>query len=226
MFFLFFLAHLVADFVLQPLWLVQRKRYWSGLLIHGGIVQGCMLALPLLDAQILALWPLMLGITAVHVAADRWKVRVADRFFQPPLIPFLLDQAIHIVTLGMALGLALPAEQVWAMDGTMSIPWAIYAIGYLIAAFAVPIGVMVWLDPAFKHAALAGWARVRCLVASAAVLSLTLWGGVLALPVTLLGLALVARRPVSAHPLDSAPGLFVVLSVAAALGAMLTILPM
>ncbi|MCG8349083.1 MAG: DUF3307 domain-containing protein [Chloroflexales bacterium] len=226
MFFLFFLAHLVADFVLQPLWLVQRKRYWSGLLIHGGIVLGCMLALPLLDAQILALWPVMLGITIVHVAADRWKVQVADRFFQPPLIPFLLDQAIHVITLGVALSLALPMEQVWAMEGRLIMPWAAYAIGYLIAAFAVPIGVMVWLDPAFKHAALAGRARARCLAASAAVLSLILWGGALALPVTLFGLALVAHRPISAHPLDIAPGLIVVLSITAMLGAMLTMLPM
>ncbi len=35
MLYLFLFAHLVADFVLQPFWLVQRKRHWDGLLIHG-----------------------------------------------------------------------------------------------------------------------------------------------------------------------------------------------
>ena len=29
MFYLFLLAHLVADFVLQPYWLVVRKRRWE-----------------------------------------------------------------------------------------------------------------------------------------------------------------------------------------------------
>ena len=31
MFYLFLFAHLVADFALQPFWLVLRKRHWDGL---------------------------------------------------------------------------------------------------------------------------------------------------------------------------------------------------
>ena len=79
MFYLFLLAHLVADFVLQPYWLVVRKQRWDGLLLHGGIVLACMLLLPLADLSALALWPMMLAITAVHIAADRWKVRYGSR---------------------------------------------------------------------------------------------------------------------------------------------------
>ena len=55
MFYLFLLAHLVADFVLQPYWLVVRKQRWDGLLLHGGIVLACMLLLPLADSAALAL---------------------------------------------------------------------------------------------------------------------------------------------------------------------------
>ena len=79
MFYLFLLAHLVADFVLQPYWLVVRKRRWDGLLLHGGIVLACMLLLPLADAAALALWPVMLAITAVHIVADWLKVHHGGR---------------------------------------------------------------------------------------------------------------------------------------------------
>src|SRR6185503_16209413 len=113
MIYLFLLAHLVADFILQPYWLVLRKRRWSGLLIHGGIVLACMLALPLADSRTLALWPLMLAITAVHIAADWWKVNYGDRIPGPPIGPFMLDQVIHVTTLCVALSLALPSDQVW-----------------------------------------------------------------------------------------------------------------
>ena len=104
MFYLFLLAHLVADFVLQPYWLVVRKQRWDGLLIHGGIVLVCMLLLPLADAAALALWPAMLAITAVHIAADWWKVRYGGRIPGPPIGPFLLDQLIHVTTLCVVLG--------------------------------------------------------------------------------------------------------------------------
>src|SRR5215470_8177031 len=115
MFYLFLLAHLVADFILQTHWLVIRKRRWDGLLIHGGIVLACMLALPLIDRAAMALWPAMLGIAAVHVAIDWWKVRYGDRVPGPPIVPFLLDQMIHAVVLTVALSLALPAGRVWAL---------------------------------------------------------------------------------------------------------------
>jgi len=208
MIYLFLLAHLTADFVFQPYWLVVRKQRWDGLLIHGGIVLVCMLMLPLADRAVLALWPAMLGITAVHILADWWKVRRGDRIPGPPIVPFMLDQAIHVATLGAALALALPAEQVWAA-------------AYVIAACATPIAVMIWLDPSFQHTALAGRARIRSLLTGAGGISLALLGGPLALPATLFGLVVVARRPRSAPPLDTPVGFLTVLCVASALGAAL-----
>ena len=224
MLYLFLLAHLVADFVLQPFWLVQRKQRWDGLLIHGAIVLACMLALPLLDRAALALWPLMLLITAVHVAADRWKVRFGDRIPGPPIGPFMLDQLIHFATLCGVLSLVLPSAQVWGLDASPAAHLALYGSAYLIAACATPIGVMVWLDPTFANAALSGAARVRSLLAGSAVVTLTLFGGLFALPTTLLGVIVFARRPRSAHPLDLPTGLMVVACVGAALGAALVMI--
>lgn len=220
MFYLFLLAHLVADFMLQPYWLVARKRYWYGLAIHCGVVLACMGALVLLDPAA-ALWPAMLAITAVHFAADWWKVNYGYLIPGPPIVPFLVDQVIHLATLAAALSLALPQAQVWSLAGSPAARLAVYACAYIAALLAAPIGVMVWLDPASERQALAGRARARALLAGAAVLTLTLVAGAVALPATLLGLALVTRRPRSAHPLDSAEGLLAVLCVAGALGALL-----
>jgi Protein of unknown function (DUF3307) len=221
MFYLFLLAHLVADFILQTDWLVVRKRRWDGLLIHGGMVLACMLALPLIDRAALALWPAMLGITAVHVATDWWKVHYGDRVPGPPIVPFFLDQLIHVVVLTVALSLALPAGRVWALAASPGAPLAIWATAYVAAACATPIAVMIWLDPSFSQAALAGRARIRSLLAGAGVVSLALFGGPLALPATLLGAAMVVRRPRSTHPLDTPIGFLSVLCVGAILGAVL-----
>jgi hypothetical protein len=127
MFYLFLLAHLVADFILQPYWLVVRKRRWDGLLLHGAIVLICMSALPLADHAALALWPAMLGITTVHIVADWWKVHFGNRIPGPPIGPFMLDQVIHITTLAVALSLALPAEQVWTLAASPAAFVAIWA---------------------------------------------------------------------------------------------------
>jgi hypothetical protein len=223
MVYLFILAHLVADFMLQPLWLVRRKQRWDGLFIHVGFVLACMIALIPLEPAAAGLWPAMLAIGAVHLAADRWKVRHADAMFRPPLVPFLLDQAIHAATIAAALSLCLPAAQVWSLHASaLGVP-ALYASAYLVAALAVPIGLIVALDPGFRFAPQAAAARARCLVLAALVVSLSLFAGAVALPATLAGLALAIRRPASPHPLDAPTGMLAVVIAAAALGALLSV---
>jgi hypothetical protein len=223
-FYLFLLAHLVADFMLQPYWLVARKRFWYGLALHCGIVLACMLALPLLDPATAALWPAMLAITAVHFVADWGKVNHGHHIPGPPIGPFMLDQLIHLATLAAVLSLALPPERVWSMAASPATIPALYLAAYIVALLAVPIAVMVWLDPRFEQQALAGRARLRSLLASAAVVSLMLYAGTIALPAMLLGFAVAARRPRSAHPLDSATGVLTVMAMAAMLGAALQLI--
>lgn len=224
MLYLFVFAHLVADFMLQPYWLVIRKRYWYGLAIHCSLVLICMLALAWLDASVLALWPAMLGITAVHFAADWWKVNYGDRIPAAPIVPFLLDQAIHFVTLVGMLSLVLPQEAIWSLEASAAAPIAIYGAALVVALFATPIGVMVWLDPRFEYVALAGRARIRSFMAAAVVIALAVVKAPLALPFTLLALVLVVQRPASPHPLDHPLGLLSVVGMAATMGSLLTML--
>jgi hypothetical protein len=224
MFYNFLLAHLIADFLLQPLWLVRRKRRWEGLFIHVGIVTLCMLPIPLLVPMSPVIWPAIALISAIHLAADRWKVTIGDKLFHCPLVPFLLDQVIHIGTLALVLSACLPAETVWSLAAVPFTREALMGAIYLVAAVATPIGVIVALDPQFKHAALSGPARLRALMCGTAALTLTMLAGALVAPASLIGLALVIRRPVSPHPLDTPQGMAIVLAVGAALGWALTVL--
>ncbi|NTW01588.1 MAG: DUF3307 domain-containing protein [Oscillochloris sp.] len=221
MVYLFIFAHLVADFVLQPLWLVRRKCRWDGLFIHVSVVLLCMLGLIVIEPGTRMLWPAMLAISGVHLVTDRWKVRYADRLFHAPLVSFIFDQIIHIVTIVTVLRFCLPAAALWSLASSpLSLP-AIYATCYVVAALAVPIGMIVALDPTFQHASLATTARLRSMMAATLVLSLALFAGPIALPATLAGVVVVVRRPASCHPLDSPIGLMAVLTVAASLGTIL-----
>ncbi|NJM07209.1 DUF3307 domain-containing protein [Candidatus Gracilibacteria bacterium] len=217
MFVLFLLAHLVADFALQPLWLVQRKQRWDGLLIHVGIVLLCMLALAALEPAVLALWPAMLLISAIHLAADWGKVRYGCRIGGPPIVAFLLDQVIHIATLAVVLSLTAPFELVWGLTPANAMH-ALYAAGYVIVALAAPIALIVWLDPQFQHTARAARARLRSLFVGVGALSLVLFGGALALPLTLLGLVIIVQQTTVLHPLDSLRGRITLLTIAATIG--------
>lgn len=218
MFYLFLLAHLVADFALQPYWLVMHKRQWYGLAIHGAIVLACMLALALIDRAVLTLWPAVLGITAVHAFADWWKIHRADRFLKPAILPFLLDQLIHAVTLIGVLSFALPQQVIWALSATHANA-ALYLAAYIVAGLAVPIGIMVWRDPTFVHVALAPTARLRSFAIGAAGVSLVLFAGVLALPIGLGGVILTMPHQEPAHPLDRVEGRLMVLFLAGLCGA-------
>lgn len=221
MFYLFFFAHLVADFVLQPLWLVRRKRYWHGLLIHVGLVLLCMLALPLAEPAALALWPWMLLIAGLHLAADWWKIHRADAMVRLPIVAFLLDQIVHIGTLALVLSAALPPAEVWSLDAFGAARGALVGGAYIIVAFAVPIGLIVALDPAFQHAGGASMARFRALIMTSGVLALTLVGGAWTLPVMLIGVALTNNLP-ALHPLDTPRGRLAMMIVAAVVGTGLT----
>lgn len=225
MFYLFLLAHLVADFILQPYWLVKRKNRVSGLAMHCGIVLASMALIPLVEPAAVSLWPAMLAITAVHFAADWWKVQHGHRIPGPPIVPFLVDQLIHLATLTLVLGSALPMAQLWSVGSSAMANEAIIASAYVVAAFAGPIAVMIWLDPRFDHLALAGRARIRSFVAAIGVVSLMLVSGALALPAALIGVTVATYRPRSPHPLDAPVGMLTVMAIAALLGTLLVMMP-
>jgi Protein of unknown function (DUF3307) len=131
------LAHVLADFVFQPDWMVARKREPLVLAAHGGVV---------LLTAVAATGSLDLGLlwlVAVHVAVDALKA-LGGR----GLRPFLLDQAAHLVVLA-SLAHARPgiwAEGLWA--GMDVLPGVMLILaGAIIAARAGGFAVGLLMEP-------------------------------------------------------------------------------
>lgn len=199
------LAHLVADFVLQTRGLVARKRTPAGLAAHAALVGLAMV--PVTWDRLDHWWPWLLAITAVHAAIDWAKVRLEGHLSAgsglrlPPIVPFLGDQVLHILTLSAVAALVEGAGPALGNPPPADVWWWI-ASAYLAGTFGLSIALPLWLDPpSLMQRPLA--ARLTVMAASALVLTLA-WQGWPAL-IPLVGLLLyhaaaqqLGRRPVTA----------------------------
>lgn len=123
------LAHLLADFPLQPMWLVRSKERTWGLAVHGAI--HFLTALLLVGSARATLWPQVLALAGFHFTVDVIKYRMS---FTRPLwsvLSYFVDQAIHILSLIVVAGwIATVAPQARGLIDPML---AVYASGYLLA---------------------------------------------------------------------------------------------
>jgi len=196
MFYRLILAHLVGDFVLQNGWLVRRKRTPAGLALHVGLVGLAML--PVVWGQIETWWPGMLLILAVHAAADWSKIRMEPRLSLPPILPFLIDQAVHGLTIAAVV--VLLERDGASLAGTPADPiWWIASV-YLMATYALSIALPLWLDPPSLMRR-SPTPRLVLIGASALVLTLAWRGLPLLIPVVGLGLYQAVARRVARNPL-------------------------
>lgn len=98
-------AHLVADFPLQPDWLIRRKRNPLILLLHAALV----VATAVLALGAWPVWPLSI-LLATHLAMDAVKVF----YLKDTLKTFAIDQAFHLIVIAaMAIGFPRSAPQGW-----------------------------------------------------------------------------------------------------------------
>ncbi len=129
------LAHLIADFILQPYALVVLKRRPVGLAVHSGIHA---LVTAVIAAPFLPRWWIILPLSAVvHYAIDRWKVSSRQTTGLPSLMLFLFDQALHLGALALVVlvaGLPLGRQVGYGSDGLVSTMY--YAVPYVAATFA------------------------------------------------------------------------------------------
>ncbi|MFN2225212.1 MAG: DUF3307 domain-containing protein [Anaerolineae bacterium] len=218
------LAHLFADFVLQTRWLVVRKRTLAGLAAHAAIVGLAMV--PVTWDRLDRWWPWLLVVTAIHAALDWAKLRLEQRLGRatarrlPPIVPFLADQALHLLTLAAAVALAGAADA-----STLDWQWWV-ASAYLAGTFGLSIALPLWLDPPSLMRRPAA-ARLTVMVTSALVLTLAWRGWPVLIP--LVGLVLyhaaarrLGRQPVTAtFPIE----FWAAVALSASLGWMLTALP-
>ena len=136
------LAHAVADFVLQPGWMVERKRSPGVLLLHAILVLiTAQAALGRVDAWEVA------ALAGAHLVIDAIKTYAAPK----GLAPFLADQAAHLATLA---AVAVLAPDLWAGGLWAPFQWLLPVMagvaGLILATraggFAVGFLMQPWTD--------------------------------------------------------------------------------
>jgi len=140
-------AHLVADFPLQPDWMVRRKRNPSVLALHGLLVAGtAALALGGLAGEVLLI------LVGTHLAMDAIKVYLLPN----SLGSFTLDQLVHLTVI-IALAVAFPgtyAHGAWAtLPAAAAAAWLVglCLLGGTIASLMVGAIVIRKATAPFTH---------------------------------------------------------------------------
>ncbi len=129
------LAHLVADFVLQPYELVKLKQRPIGLGIHAGIhtLLTAVVAAPFLPRW----WIIVPVLGVIHYLIDEVKVKIGHNDGPVSFAVFLADQAVHLGVLAVAVvvaGLPLDADVSFGPPGLTAVLY--YAVPYVTVTFA------------------------------------------------------------------------------------------
>lgn len=99
MFLSFLLAHCIADFLLQPAWLIDLKsRSWKGIVFHVWIHTVALLFVFWPGFGDYKLWLTTGFIVFLHGLIDTLKVHFQNKKNQY-VIPFFIDQILHIIVL-------------------------------------------------------------------------------------------------------------------------------
>ncbi len=127
-------AHVLADFLFQPRWMVARKREPLAFLSHGVVV---LILSQAATGQVAA--PALLALTLAHMAIDAAKLR-----FGRGIGGFLADQAAHLATIAATAALApgLWASGFWATGFWATGFWAtgFWATGFWATGFPAGAG--------------------------------------------------------------------------------------
>jgi len=149
MFWQLLLAHFLADYPLQPRWLLAAKQRLWGLLLH--VTIHFLTALLLVgDVRWKLLLPL-LSLALVHFVIDLTKYRLAVTRQGWVRLPYLIDQLLHVFTI---LGAARWSAVVLAPAGAPAAePWMIYLLGYLLATHVwfVTERMLTWADKPYQQ---------------------------------------------------------------------------
>lgn len=131
---------MVADFILQPGWLVRYKRLRAGRALHAAIHGLVMLVLA---APVLPRWWLVVPlVTGAHLWVDGMKVMHGPERGPLSLAAFFGDQAAHVGILvlgGLVAGLPLGRDVIYRSPAVTTAMY--YAIPYVAAAFGGAIVV-------------------------------------------------------------------------------------
>ncbi len=124
-------GHLLADFPLQTDTVYRlRQKGWHGLLLHAGIHVA---VAALLIHGLIQQWWLLLALGALHASIDALKPQMP--VVRRPHARFLVDQALHVLSLSLVAWLARDLHPV------LSAPWL-----YGLAAIAFMPALLMFLS--------------------------------------------------------------------------------
>jgi len=142
------LAHLLADYPLQPNALVAVKSRPAGLAVHLGI--HLIVTLVLIWPAAGMMWPGLLMLIVFHGWLDRTKIRSSARLGLSEPAAYLLDQALHLASLGLAAWFfSSVSERVAAMPLAV---WSIQGVFLILCThfWAITERVLTVRKPAYQ----------------------------------------------------------------------------
>ena len=131
MFWFLYLAHFIGDYPLQPMWLVQAKRRWPGLLLHVAIHLAVLLVIA--GSWRGHLWPYLLALAGMPFAIDafkNWLERVRPQWRASA---YLFDQLLHLLSIILVTAW-IKRSQEMAIEPEAE-RWAMLTWGYLLATY-------------------------------------------------------------------------------------------
>lgn len=127
-----FVSHVVADFLLQPTWLVKWKEKTAvGIIVHA-IIHAAIMAL-FIWPQTLRVLLVIAGIAAVHGIVDFFKINYQKK--HPEFgASFLTDQLAHFAVLVLALPY-VPYPVFWHSEKGIGMATLLFLFSFVIALF-------------------------------------------------------------------------------------------
>ena len=125
------LAHFLADYPLQPDWLVRLKVRNGFILLHIGMHFAVLLIVAGRVLQLL--WPYLLTLSLIHLCIDLGKKYVNDRRPAWVVIPYAVDQGFHFLSI-LLVTLWITSKYP-ALRLPVSSTIAIYLVGYLLVTY-------------------------------------------------------------------------------------------
>jgi len=163
MFYYLLLAHLLADYPLQPTWLVRNKYRWGVLVLHASIqfLTGLFVVWFFNSSSVISTWPYLLFLAVVHFLIDLAKntlSRVRPAWVK---VPYVLDQLMHVLSI---LFISLLIQTRYGFIAFPANPgWVVLAIAFLFVTYVWYISerVMTHDDPMYRQTVIDdSWSRM------------------------------------------------------------------
>jgi hypothetical protein len=181
MFYYLFLAHLLADYPLQPNWLVSKKTRWGFLAIHALIqfLTSIIIVWIFYSTTGLSTWPYLLLLAGIHLTIDTIKNLLSRKRSNWVKIPYLLDQFLHFISI-MVISLLIQ-DQFGFVAFPLNPGWVVLAIAYLLVTYVwyVSERVMTYDNPGYRQSVIDdSWSRMLFrAVFLTGILGFWKWGG-------------------------------------------------